>query len=618
MPRKANPEPVTRTEREKRPNGDTYIWEKTTQYDPALRRVRTLSKKLLGKIPAGSTEMVETRYKAPANPDKVYRNNIDEVFEKLNKMSASSDSDTTPDNPNSVAENSAVDEGTQTTEYAGQATRRRKTNWYAVCKHTDMMSILDFCGRTSGIDKALNAACSDAGTAQKIISMARFLTATDGDALTKIETWQLNHPLPYSDRINDSVCADLFVKLGNDDRVQQKYFSIEAQKLPSQTYLAYDIAAHSTYQRHFAVNIGNTVKALVLYSEDSGRPVACTMRQNGISEARSINSALRPMRFLNKKSVELIEGNGFYSPQNVAALSRDATHYIMPIPSSIDWVRTQIDAHRAELNWISTACPYEKTLHGVAVPVEQAFRYMSYENGEMKCEDVPAQLYLHIYYDSAKASAANTAFESRLYEMREMLLAEPVVEALSPADQRLVNTFFKIRFDKRKGGGCNVEFNHEACEEFQNYQGFFCLISDNEADPFEALKKYRRREIIENIIEMGDGYDDPRGLRGQSEEALIGRLFVQFIALSYREYYATLAENAKKTLEERLNSPEASKDDVGKYKRLLAWINTFSPSKQLAWFDARETIEEHRDAAALRWNADTFEQDKCYLKLLGM
>ena len=51
--------------KQKRKNGDIYVWERKTVYIPETRKTKELSRKLLGKIPVGSTngEIVPTRPK---------------------------------------------------------------------------------------------------------------------------------------------------------------------------------------------------------------------------------------------------------------------------------------------------------------------------------------------------------------------------------------------------------------------------------------------------------------------------------------------------------------------------------------------------------------------------
>ena len=42
--------------KQKRKNGDIYLWERQTVYFPETRKTKELSQKLLGKIPAGTTD----------------------------------------------------------------------------------------------------------------------------------------------------------------------------------------------------------------------------------------------------------------------------------------------------------------------------------------------------------------------------------------------------------------------------------------------------------------------------------------------------------------------------------------------------------------------------------
>ena len=47
--------------KQKRKNGDIYVWERQTVYIPETRKTKELSRKLLGKIPAGSTHQAQTQ-----------------------------------------------------------------------------------------------------------------------------------------------------------------------------------------------------------------------------------------------------------------------------------------------------------------------------------------------------------------------------------------------------------------------------------------------------------------------------------------------------------------------------------------------------------------------------
>ena len=63
MPRNASGEIKTRIVRQQQKNGDIYVLERKTQYDPDKKYNRVISTTLINKIPKGSSEPVPTRPK---------------------------------------------------------------------------------------------------------------------------------------------------------------------------------------------------------------------------------------------------------------------------------------------------------------------------------------------------------------------------------------------------------------------------------------------------------------------------------------------------------------------------------------------------------------------------
>ena len=61
MPAKASCEIKTRTVKQPQKNGDIYVIERQTQYDPVKKYNVVLSSRIIGKIPKGETSVVATR-----------------------------------------------------------------------------------------------------------------------------------------------------------------------------------------------------------------------------------------------------------------------------------------------------------------------------------------------------------------------------------------------------------------------------------------------------------------------------------------------------------------------------------------------------------------------------
>lgn len=164
MPAKPSGEIKVRTIKSKQKNGDIYILERRTIYDPEKKYNKVLSTKLISKIPKGCGLPVPTRPKRASGKS---------VLEKAGNLSA-------------------------------------------VKKHVGMMDIIDHIGKVSGIDAGIYAS-TDTGTARKILSLARYLLATNGQSLPGIQTWQYNHPLPYEDGISEDMYHSLFARVGRDE-----------------------------------------------------------------------------------------------------------------------------------------------------------------------------------------------------------------------------------------------------------------------------------------------------------------------------------------------------------------------------------------------------------------
>lgn len=134
--------------RERRPNGDIYIYERITAYNEKTHQSYTLSQKLKGKIKSGTQEI------APTRPKKL--------------------------------------KGEKSVVLGAQR------------MHTGLTDILEWVGNTSGIDADVRSSFSD-GDAAKILSIVRYWIGTGGNTLPRLESWQVMHPLPYREAITENL-----------------------------------------------------------------------------------------------------------------------------------------------------------------------------------------------------------------------------------------------------------------------------------------------------------------------------------------------------------------------------------------------------------------------------
>ena len=580
MALKASEEVKTRIVQQKQKNGDIYVIERKTKYDPVKKFNVVLSSKILGKIPKGEEEMVPTRPKRP-NGTKVLNSK-----EQQSEITAS----------------------------------RRKVG---------MMDIIDHIGKISGIDDAIYAN-TDKGTAQKIISLARYLLATDGQSLPGITSWQYSHPLPYDEGLSESIYHNLFTDVGRNESLMQSFFASRIEKAGDTALLAYDSTTISTYSKQisearFGFNKAHdglpTVKLLSLYSVETRQPVVFTRQPGNQPDVITIENALKQLQVLGVKKAEIVTDNGYYSEKNLAEMLHAHFDFITLVKIGISWVKKELENRFNEFSSTGSACPFDTSTHGVSVMLKHEFtrqrKYASVKKGLAggTQESFERRIYLHLYFNPFRKVEQDSTFDKDMFELKYLVEKETAEEELSPGAVEKINKYLNIN---RRGNAVNVTFNEKAIAEAKKYHGYFALVSNCEKDPFECLSKYRRRETIEQFFEAGKQKTDGTRTRVWSSESLMGRMFVQFVALCYYEYLSEQLRQIKLKLEEDITAEKDLAEIRKNKKKLLSWMNNTPVYLTLQWFDAVEEIKVSAKLRSRRWSTEITERDRLLINYLGM
>lgn len=577
MPAKPSGEIKTKIIHQAQKNGDIYVLERKTIYDPEKKYNKVLSTKLISKIPKGENTPVLTRPKRGKN-DGLARN-------------------------------------------AGNISAKRT--------HVGMMDIIGHIGSVSGIDDAVYAS-ADIGTAQKIISLARYLLATNGQSLPGIQTWQYNHPLPYEDGISEDIYHNLFVQVGLDESLQQNFFRKRCESLSAKDALAYDSSTISVYSENqnearYGFNKAHdglkTIKLLTLYSIDSRQPVAFTKQPGNLPDVTSVTNAIKQLSALGVNTAEIITDNGYYSEHNLSELLLAGFDFITLAKTSIKWIRPEIDKQMEALDDFRSLCPFDHTTHGVSVLLmhdfERTRKYASHKTGAEKgsVETFSRRIYLNIYFNHSRQNADKIALENDLFELKTLLERGTPIDELSKAAQEKARKYFTLR---KRGNKVAVVADNKAIQEANKYHGYFVLVSNKERDPFECLRKYRKRETIESFFEAEKQHADGTRARVWYTDTLRGRMFVQFVALCYYEYFSEEIRKLKKTLESEISSGKLGSNDLKTTKKLSSWVNNTPLYLQLQWFDAVERVEISSKLRSRRWNTEVTACDSLYLQKIGL
>ena len=271
---------------------------------------------------------------------------------------------------------------------------------------------------------------------------------------------------------------------------------------------------------------------------------------------------------------------------------------------------------------MSSACPFDTVTHGITLTLMRDFvkvrKYANKKSGLQKGDEevFRRRVYLHLYSNSARRAEEETRFDGDLIELRRNIEGGIKVEDLPKTAQDKAVKYLHIR---RWGRKLSVSFNEAACRVAKKYLGYFALVSNCEVDPFECLRKYRKRETIESYFESMKRRADGMRVRVWDTDTLRGRMFVQFIALCYYEYLSNEIRNMKKSLGVKNGDPKHdAATNLELEKKLKAWLDNTPVYLVLQWFDTIEGVKVSSKLVSKRWTTEITLQDRMFLDRIGV
>ena len=603
MPRPLSGE--TKTYDIKRPmsNGVTYVYRRTEKYDPVKQRMMKVGKDvLLGKIlPSSNGEIVPTRP----------RRKISHSDPQKTKGSETSRPSGLRDGGNNVT---------------GGGTSAVAASRY----HFGAGKLLDRAAELCGIEEDIYE-LADLGTAQKLISCARFLVSTGGDRLSHISTWQIMHPIPYVEGLSKDICHRLTETLGTDETFRQSLFRKRFDRQPGKHELvvAFDGSTVSTYSENqvdarYGFNKDSdglpTIKWLSLYASESCEPLAFAKQPGNVPDVVSVSNALSQLSVLSTREVVLVTDNGFYSESNAYELMEQNFGFLMRIETSTKWVRPYLDRHLDELGNSSCSCSDDGYVTGVSVPLVRTFTKVDDDGTK---HSIRRKCHLHFYLDSRKRSSMNASGNVELQDLKFKLNSGMPIESLSRDAQAKVGDLLT---KSTAGDGSDVySLNDEAIRESRKTNGIFAVIGYGKyqvvRDMRLALSTYINREHIEDHFRAEKQTVDGNTVRSWYGDNYMGRMIIQFVALCYEDCLWQQIKSIKAKLRADIIESKTSgkkKTDAAKRQKLLTWLSGMSLRDIICWFDAIEVTEVSSQIKDKRWNTEILERDRLFLELLGV
>lgn len=392
--------------------------------------------------------------------------------------------------------------------------------------------MLDEVGKKLGITNDLQRCFPD--TYKHIISLAYYLILEDRNSLSRFPKWAATHKHPYGNNIPSQRSSEIFASITED--AKEQFFALQGKRRIEKEYLAYDTTSISSYSKslkqvRYGINKDHDplpqINLALLFGEQSRLPFYYRKLPGNIPDVKTVKNLIADLDFLKYGNVKLVMDRGFYSEENINALYQNHIKFLIAAKISLKMIKKELNQVR---DTIKTRAKYnsryELNYHTAMVSWDY------HQDRPYKGDTIQGsrRMYIHIYFNEAKAAEDKISFNKMLDALEEELL----LGKRNPEHEKQYAKYYDINTTPVRG--IQLTPKQEAIDEAEKNYGYFALMSNSIKDPFDALDIYRSKDLIEKAFGNLKERLNMRTTTVSSDSNLEGKLFVQFIALIYLSY----------------------------------------------------------------------------------
>jgi transposase len=264
-----------------------------------------------------------------------------------------------------------------------------------------------------------------------------------------------------------------------------------------------------------------------VFGEQSGLPFYYRKLAGNIPDSKTVKILLTELNVLGFRKVKLVMDRGFYRESNVNDMFKEHTKFLVGVKISLTFVREALDRVYDDIRTFTYYSPIYD-VYGYTVASEWDYKQeRPYKGGVLKEK---RRIYIHLYYNIGKAAEDEREMDRFFSVLQDELLSDERVES----HKKAYATFFNVKRTPKRG--IQVTAKDQAMKDAKRYFGFFALISNEKMDAMTALELYRMKDVVDKAFGNLKERLNLRRTLVSSEQALDGKLFVEFVALIYLSY----------------------------------------------------------------------------------
>ena len=357
---------------------------------------------------------------------------------------------------------------------------------------------------------------------QKILTLAYYFGA-ENKAVYHIDTWSRLVKTPYGKKLSSKRVSELCKELTQEE--QRKFFNAWIKYNLDDGYHAMDITSVSSYSAlkemvKYAYDIDGEklpqasifqTNMLMITGNNSKVPCYYEILPESIRDVNTLNKVMADLDWMERKALHIVLDKGFYSATNIDMLYKHKYKFI------VDMILISAFANDC--------------VEKVQSSIMNVENYISMQGNDLYAISISEKwnghrMYVHVYYDSAKADGEYREFSRKIQDLKIELETKKEIKS----HMKDYKKYFYIKETPVRGR--KVFINTEAIEEFRNKRaGYFILASNHEKDSTKTLEVYHKKDIVEKSFDNLKSSLESKRMRAHSKERLQGRFFLQFIAL---------------------------------------------------------------------------------------
>ena len=568
----------------KQKNGDRYVYERKSRYNPEKKYYVSVCSKLIGKMKQGSDDkydLIPTRPKADSKRT-IYSENKSVLDSNL--------------------------------------TFRARTG---------MMDIVRFISEKSGVTSELiKAIPDDEGLRKKTETLAWYNFSTDGATWPGVKAWSVRYIglLPYTfNPISQDMYHEVFYTIGLNESIKQIVFANRAAALTDGDLVALDSSTTVTVSVRNQVGrkgvhkdgvIRKLYKVVYIYSIDLRKPIAYAILPGNIPDSLTVSNAIKQIKAITDKKIQLVEDAGYCNEETIAIMLKENQSFLTRIPADTKWINELVEKHRETIEHGGEFIKCDAKFSGVCDQVTRVFSAKKKKGQEPF--DIEGTLNVFIYFSSVNKSKDDVEFRTTFQSYSEDLISEKSLCDDRKKIEDFANKYMNIVRDNN-GKITSISVKTKEYDKKLKYSGYLVLISNSETDTNNALLKFRIREYIEELVKNHKSHGEGDSGRVWDNITLDGKVFVDFLGITLHETFESKIRSIKNRLALVTGDAEHDTTEVLKQERKLKnWLERTSLHNILKWFDTVEYVNVAGLNEAVKWTTECTERDRMFIEQLGM